>query len=129
MPFPPDHKTVDEFPLFLKSRAEFERLNPDWEYKLWTQDELDELVGNTPWLFDFYNQVRYPVTQVDIAKVRAGQLLWWSCSGLGRSSAEAALTHRGGEFAVLRHMFETEHRRERLLLRALGWTSEYFGGV
>ena len=72
LPFPPDHKTIDEFPLFLKSRAEFESLNPAWEDTLWTEDELDDLIGKTPWLFEFYNQVRYPVLKVDIAKYILG---------------------------------------------------------
>ncbi|MEM8995611.1 MAG: glycosyltransferase, partial [Acidobacteriota bacterium] len=45
------------------------RLHPDFDYRLWTDDDNERLIAERyPWFFDTYRGYRHPVERADAAR-------------------------------------------------------------
>lgn len=56
-------------PIFVKSRQLFQDMHPDWEYKLWGEEDALKLVeDHAPHLLQFYRDMRFNIQRVDFIK-------------------------------------------------------------
>tara|TARA_R100001369_G_scaffold90106_1_gene128625 strand:+ start:589 stop:1311 length:723 start_codon:yes stop_codon:yes gene_type:complete len=63
------NKEIEDIPLFNTSRKRIQELHPDYEYKLWKEDECNRLVATQlPWCFDFYKSMRYDIQRIDFMR-------------------------------------------------------------
>ena len=63
------NKKIEDIPLFNASRKRIKELHPDYEYKLWSEDECYRLVATQlPWCFDFYKAMRYDIQRIDFMR-------------------------------------------------------------
>ncbi|QDP51099.1 MAG: putative uncharacterized glycosyltransferase [Prokaryotic dsDNA virus sp.] len=62
-------KDISEIPLFNESHSRIKNLYPDFEYKLWSEEECDELIkNNLPKEYDFYKSMRYDIQRIDYVR-------------------------------------------------------------
>tara|TARA_R110002020_G_scaffold190290_1_gene389789 strand:+ start:8521 stop:9240 length:720 start_codon:yes stop_codon:yes gene_type:complete len=60
------NKKIEDIPLFKTSSERIQKLNPDYKYILWSEDECNKLVKEKlPEYYDFYNSMRYKIQQID----------------------------------------------------------------
>lgn len=67
------HQTwkTSDVPTHLRPYQEsWTRLHPEWEYRLWTDEDNRDLVERSyPQLLSFYESLRYPILKVEFAKL------------------------------------------------------------
>jgi len=59
-------KPLAELSLFKESTKQFQAMHPDWEYKLWTEEDCLELMRTKlPQYLEFYKNLRYDIQRID----------------------------------------------------------------
>jgi mannosyltransferase OCH1-like enzyme len=71
--FPPDFRELESYPLFVESMDAYKK-NSGWEYKLWSESDVDRVLETMPVFFDFYKKLRYDIQRVDAAKFIIGHI-------------------------------------------------------
>jgi len=55
--------------IFVQSQNSFKELHKDYEYKLWNEEECEQIVkSNFPQYYSFYKNMRHKIQQVDFAR-------------------------------------------------------------
>jgi mannosyltransferase OCH1-like enzyme len=63
------NKKFEENKLFIESSNSFKNLNQDYEYKLWNENDCEQLIiDNFPQYYDFYKNMRHKIQKVDFAR-------------------------------------------------------------
>ena len=71
---------IEDKPLFMKSKNDIQTIMPDWEYKLWSLEDIRSLIKSSPKtapLIDFFDNLRWPIQKCDLGRY----IILWNKGG------------------------------------------------